>query len=67
MKKVPAVAYFRTSSTSNVEADKDSERRQRDAVKSYAKTNRLEIVTEFYDAAVAAPIPSTSAPRQRCG
>jgi|SoiMetStandDraft_2_1073263.scaffolds.fasta_scaffold339425_1 hypothetical protein len=31
-----AVAYYRTSSAGNVGADKDSEKRQREAVQSYA-------------------------------
>lgn len=53
MKKTPAVAYFRTSSATNVGADKDSLQRQRDAVAAYAKTHGLSIVREFYDAAVS--------------
>lgn len=48
-----AVAYYRTSSAANVGADKDSERRQREAVTCYAKAHRLAIVREFYDAAVS--------------
>jgi DNA invertase Pin-like site-specific DNA recombinase len=53
MKTRQAVAYYRTSSAANVGADKDSERRQREAVLSYAKAARLEVVQEFYDAAVS--------------
>jgi DNA invertase Pin-like site-specific DNA recombinase len=49
---VKALAYFRTSSASNVGADKDSEKRQREAVTSFARQNGYEIVGEFYDAAV---------------
>jgi DNA invertase Pin-like site-specific DNA recombinase len=48
-----AVAYMRTSSASNVGADKDSERRQRESITAYAKANRISIVAEFYDAAVS--------------
>ena len=53
MKKPAAVAYFRTSSAANVGADKDSERRQREAVMAYAKAARLTVEKEFYDAAVS--------------
>jgi DNA invertase Pin-like site-specific DNA recombinase len=53
MTKKSAVAYYRTSSASNVGEDKDSQKRQRDAVASYAKRHKLEIVREFYDAAVS--------------
>ena len=40
MTKAAAVAYYRTSSAANVGADKDSERRQREAVMGYAKGAR---------------------------
>lgn len=48
-----AVAYYRTSSTSNVGTDKDSLRRQQEAVLAFAKANKIEVVREFYDAAVS--------------
>jgi len=48
--KVTAVAYFRTSSATNVGADRDSLPRQQDAVRAYALAHGLEIVREFYDA-----------------
>jgi DNA invertase Pin-like site-specific DNA recombinase len=48
-----AVAYYRTSSAANVGPDKDSLRRQQEAVRSYAKSARIEVVEEFYDAAVS--------------
>ena len=51
--KQTAVAYYRTSSASNVGADKDSHKRQREAVTAYAKMHKVEIVREFYDAAVS--------------
>jgi DNA invertase Pin-like site-specific DNA recombinase len=48
-----AVAYYRTSSAANVGEDKDSLARQRAAVTSYAKGHGVEVVDEFYDAAVS--------------
>ena len=48
-----AVLYARTSSASNVGADKDSLKRQREAVHAYAKANNIEVVKEFYDASVS--------------
>jgi len=48
-----AVAYYRTSSATNVGADKDSLKRQKEAVHAYAKAQKIEIVREFYDAAVS--------------
>jgi DNA invertase Pin-like site-specific DNA recombinase len=47
------VAYFRTSSAANVGADKDSERRQREAVETFAAAAGYEVVETFYDAAVS--------------
>jgi DNA invertase Pin-like site-specific DNA recombinase len=52
-----AVAYLRTSSRTNVGADKDSDKRQRAAIETYAKTAGYEIVGEFYDAAVSGADP----------
>jgi DNA invertase Pin-like site-specific DNA recombinase len=54
---VKACAYYRTSSATNVGPDKDSLKRQREAVQAYAKANRIEIVKEFYDAAVSGADP----------
>ncbi|WP_422010397.1 recombinase family protein [Reyranella sp.] len=51
-KNKSAVAYYRTSSASNVGADKDSQQRQADAVEGYAK-GRLVVAESFYDAAVS--------------
>lgn len=51
--KQAAVAYFRTSSAANVGPEKDSLARQQDAVRGYAAVQALEIVREFYDAAVS--------------
>ena len=54
MKNSPkAVAYYRSSSATNVGSDKDSLKRQQEAVQAYAKANKIEIVREFYDAAVS--------------
>ena len=55
-KNIAAVAYFRTSSAANVGADKDSQRRQAEAVEAYAK-GRQVIVSSFYDAAVSGADP----------
>jgi DNA invertase Pin-like site-specific DNA recombinase len=52
-----AVAYLRTSSRTNVGADKDSDKRQRAAIEAYAKAAGYEIVGEFYDAAVSGADP----------
>ena len=57
-----AVAYLRTSSAANVGTDKDSDKRQRAAIEAYAKANKIEIVTEFYDAAVSGADPLDSRP-----
>jgi len=50
-------ADLRTSSATNVGADKDSETRQRAAIAAYAKRTGLEIVGEHYDAAVSGADP----------
>jgi DNA invertase Pin-like site-specific DNA recombinase len=52
-KLVQAVAYIRTSSAANVGAEKDSDKRQRQAIASFAKRSGLELVGEFTDAAVS--------------
>jgi DNA invertase Pin-like site-specific DNA recombinase len=48
-----AVAYLRTSSAANVGADKDSDKRQRQAIESFAKRAGFELVDSYYDAAVS--------------
>jgi DNA invertase Pin-like site-specific DNA recombinase len=55
-KNQAAVAYFRTSSAANVGADKDSHRRQADAVETFA-AGRYDVVADFYDAAVSGADP----------
>jgi DNA invertase Pin-like site-specific DNA recombinase len=57
-----AVAYYRTSSAANVGEDKDSLRRQHEAVRQYARGHGLEIVAEFYDAAVSGADPIDERP-----
>jgi len=52
-KSTMAVAYFRTSSAANVGEDKDSLKRQRQAVEGFAKHNGYQVVQSFYDAAVS--------------
>jgi DNA invertase Pin-like site-specific DNA recombinase len=48
-----AVAYYRTSSLTNVGPDKDSETRQREACAKYAVAHGLDIVGEYYDPGVS--------------
>jgi DNA invertase Pin-like site-specific DNA recombinase len=55
--KTKAIAYLRTSSTANVGADKDSEKRQRAAIAAFAKAHGYEVVESFYDAAVSGADP----------
>ena len=59
---IKAVAYLRTSSASNVGADKDSEKRQRHAIQSFARRSGYIIVDEFYDAAVSGSDPVETRP-----
>jgi DNA invertase Pin-like site-specific DNA recombinase len=54
-----AVAYFRTSSQTNVGQDKDSLARQESAVRRFAERNDIAIVGEYYDAAVSGADPVT--------
>ena len=52
-KQTPAVAYYRTSSAANVGSEKDSEKRQREAVEGFAKRAGFTIVDTYYDPAVS--------------
>jgi DNA invertase Pin-like site-specific DNA recombinase len=56
-KLIEAVAYLRTSSAANVGADKDSDKRQRAAIESFAKRSGYVLVGEFNDAAVSGADP----------
>src|SRR5262249_4349177 len=60
--KVEAFAYLRTSSTTNVGRDKDSDRRQPKAIEAYARRPGFEIVSEYYDAAVSGADPIEGRP-----
>jgi DNA invertase Pin-like site-specific DNA recombinase len=58
-----AVAYLRTSSATNVGADKDSAKRQMSAITAYAKAARYTIVLPPYnDAAVSGADPIDTRP-----
>ncbi len=57
-----AVAYFRTSSAANVGSDRDSERRQREAIEAFARQAGYSIVETYYDAAVSGADPVTARP-----
>jgi DNA invertase Pin-like site-specific DNA recombinase len=57
-----AIAYFRTSSATNVGEDKDSLKRQREAVTKYAKAAGYEIVAEYADDAVKGSDPVDARP-----
>jgi DNA invertase Pin-like site-specific DNA recombinase len=48
---------LRTSSRTNVGAEKDSDKRQRAAIEAYAKAAGYEIIDTFYDAAVSGADP----------
>jgi DNA invertase Pin-like site-specific DNA recombinase len=60
--RVPAVGYVRTSSATNVGADKDSKPRQRRASERFAKHNGFAIVDWFRDPAVSGADPIESRP-----
>lgn len=49
---IKAVAYFRTSSLTNVGEGKDSDKRQREAVTAFAASAGYEIVAEYSDEGV---------------
>ena len=59
-KRVETVAYIRTSSAANVGPDKDSDKRQRAAIESFAKRVGFTLVGEFTDAAVSGADPIES-------
>ncbi|TIM27250.1 MAG: recombinase family protein [Mesorhizobium sp.] len=59
---IKAVAYLRTSSAANVGSDKDSERRQREAIEAFARSAGYEIVESYYDAAVSGADAVTTRP-----
>ena len=59
---IKAVAYFRTSSMTNVGEDKDSVTRQRQAVAAFAKANGYELVGEYSDDGVKGADPVDQRP-----
>ena len=62
MLRSSAIAYLRTSSATNVGADKDSDKRQRQAIDAFAKHAGYELVAEFYDKAVSGADPIETRP-----
>lgn len=60
--QIEAVSYLRTSSAANAGGDKDSDKRQREAIKRYADASGYAIVGEFYDAAVSGADPIETRP-----
>src|SRR5215813_2573764 len=60
--RVQAVGYVRTSSSTNVGPDKDSERRQRVAIERYAKQAGFDVVDWFHDPAVSGADPIETRP-----
>jgi DNA invertase Pin-like site-specific DNA recombinase len=57
-----AIAYFRTSSSTNVGEDKDTLKRQREAVEGFAKRADYEIIAEYRDDAVKGSDPVDQRP-----
>ena len=56
------VAYLRTSSRTNVGADRDSDKRQLATIEAYAKAAGYEVIETFYDAAVSGADPDGDRP-----
>ena len=56
-RRLQAVAYLRTSSATNVGLGKDTDQRQRLAIQAYAKQANIDLVGEYYDAAVSGADP----------
>ena len=61
-----SVAARRTSSATNVGADKDSENRQRAATEGFGLREGFVIVDEFNDAAVSGADPIETRPAIAC-
>src|SRR4029079_4237270 len=60
--RVAAIAYLRTSSATNVGADKDSDKRQRQAIGASPKRSGHELVGDFYEKAVSGADPIETRP-----
>src|SRR3954469_16510283 len=61
-KSSEAVAYLRTSSATNTGPDKDSERRQQEAIQAFAKRAGFALVAEFSDPGVSGAVPIAERP-----
>jgi DNA invertase Pin-like site-specific DNA recombinase len=59
---VEAIAYLRTSSLTNVGPDKDSDKRQRDAIMSFARHAGYSIIAEYFDPGVSGADPIEGRP-----
>lgn len=59
---IKAVAYFRTSSETNVGADKDTLKRQREAVTKFARAAGYDLIAEYSDDAVKGSDPVDQRP-----
>jgi DNA invertase Pin-like site-specific DNA recombinase len=57
-----AIAYFRTSSETNVGADKDTVKRQREAVSKFAKAAGYALIAEYSDDGVKGADPVDQRP-----
>ena len=57
-----AIAYFRTSSETNVGADKDTLQRQRQAVAKYAQSAGYELIAEYSDDGIKGADPVDQRP-----
>jgi DNA invertase Pin-like site-specific DNA recombinase len=55
--KIPAIAYIRTSSMTNVGADKDSAKRQLAAIEGYANPAGYRVAAEYSDEGVSGADP----------
>jgi DNA invertase Pin-like site-specific DNA recombinase len=61
-KRIEAIGYMRTSSSTNVGEGKDSDKRQRAAIEAYARSAGYQIVDWYYDAAVKGSDAVTARP-----
>jgi DNA invertase Pin-like site-specific DNA recombinase len=61
-KRLPAIAYLRTSSATNVGPEKDSDKRQQAAIAMFARANAYEIVDQYYDQAISGADPIDTRP-----
>src|SRR5260221_7653465 len=56
-KTIKAIAYLRTSSAANIGEDKDSGKRQIEAIEAHAKRAGIELVDTYHDEAVKGSDP----------